>query len=302
MTFNPVDSPLNTVLVTSVSGAGKTEATRILEDLGFLCLNHVSPGRISAIIADYEAGELLALVLEYRPERSDPRTSLAEARFALKETGRLPLHLFLDCDEEVLLGRYALSRRPHPWADGEGLLAAIRHERRTLAAVRDLADTYIDTSTMSVAQLRGRIESVYRGTKPDLPIVLMSFGFKYGIPADAQFVLDIRFLPNPYYDLDLRPRSGKEEAVRDYVFAGGQAQATYTRIFDLLKFLLVQYHEDRRSQLLVAVGCTGGQHRSVAFVERLGVELAGPGYQLHSVHRDLERNRLTVAPASEVVG
>ncbi|MBC8122435.1 MAG: RNase adapter RapZ [Gemmatimonadaceae bacterium] len=302
MTFNPVDGPLNTVLVTSVSGAGKTEATRILEDLGFLCLNHVSPGRISTRIADYEAGERLALVLEYRPGRSDPRHSLTEAHFALKEVGRLPLHLFLDCDEEVLLRRYALSRRPHPWADGEGLLSAIRHERRVLAPVRDLADLCIDTSAMSVAQLRGHIESAYRGTKPDLPVTLMSFGFKYGIPTDAQFVLDIRFLPNPYYDLDLRPQSGKEVAVRDYVFAGRQAQETYSHIFGLLKFLLVRYHEDRRSQLLLAVGCTGGQHRSVAFIERLSVELTGPGYQLCPVHRDLERNRLTVAPALEVVG
>ncbi|AGY60697.1 RNase adapter RapZ [Gloeobacter kilaueensis] len=292
MTGFQASSAADTVVLTSLSGAGRSEAARILEDLGFLCLNHVLPELVPAFVQNYAPlNPRLALCLATLPGQ-DVQAALIATRLALRTASRQALHLFVDCSEEVLLGRYALSRRPHPWFNGEGLLAAIRHERRALESVRDWADEVIDTSALSPAQLRTRIVALVNGEAPELPVTLMSFGFKRGLPADAQVALDIRFLPNPYYESALRPLSGLDSAVASYVFASEQAQQTYRSLLEFLRFLLQQYRGDRRSQLLIAVGCTGGQHRSVAFVERLAQELAAEGTACRTVHRDLVANRL----------
>jgi RNase adapter protein RapZ len=195
------------------------------------------------------------------------------------------------------LGRYALSRRPHPWfAQTKSLLGSIQAERVALESVRDLADEVIDTSTLSSKQLRHKLEALVLETLPEVPITVMSFGFKHGLPKDAQFALDIRFLPNPFYLEALRPLSGLDAPVRDYVMAGNQAQETYSHLLGMLQFLLAQYCQDRRSQLLIAIGCTGGQHRSVAFVERLAVDLRQEGFQCDAIHRDLKPHPTQESP------
>ncbi|MBC7881730.1 MAG: RNase adapter RapZ [Anaerolineae bacterium] len=282
-------SSVDTIVLTSLSGAGGTETLRLLEDLGFLALDHVLPGLISTLVEIYTPrNPRLVLRIDIRPD-DDLANAVLEIGLALKASGRKPMHLFLECSDEVLLGRYALSRRPHPWfGRTKSLLGAIQAEREALESVRHLADEVIDTSTLSSNQLRQRLEALVLETAPELPITIMSFGFKHGLPKDAQFVLDIRFLPNPFYLEALRPLSGLDAPVRDYVMAGNQAQETYRQLSGMLQFLLAQYCQDRRSQLLIAIGCTGGQHRSVAFVERLAADLCQEGFRCDTTHRDLK--------------
>jgi len=284
----PVHPLVDTILLTSLSGAGRTEALRTFEDLGYFCLDRTLPALVATLAAHHAPlYPKLVFGLEAHPNE-DIEAQILEVRYGLKERGRVPLHLFLDCSDEVLLGRYALSRRPHPWFErAHSLQGAIEMERAALAGARALADAVIDTSALGVAELRSRLTALLVSEPQTAPVTLMSFGFKRGIPADAQFVIDIRFLPNPYYDLHLRPLSGRDAPVCEYVFGCVQAQQTYTRLSELLRFLLGQYRQDRRGQLLFAVGCTGGQHRSVAFVERLVAELRSEGIGCHCIHRDL---------------
>lgn len=282
-------SPVDTIVLTALSGAGGTETLRLLEDLGFLALHHVLPELVSTLVESYALrNPRLVLRVDIQPDKDLHRVVL-EVCSALKASGRFPMHLFLECSDEVLLGRYALSRRPHPWfGQTKSLLGGIQAERAMLESVRDLADEVIDTSTLSSHQLRQNLEALVLETVPEVPITIMSFGFKHGLPRDAQFVLDIRFLPNPFYLEALRSLSGLDAPVRDYVMAGNQAQETYSHLSKMIHFLLTQYCQDRRSQLLIAIGCTGGQHRSVAFVERLAVDLRQEGFQCDTTHRDLK--------------
>jgi RNase adapter protein RapZ len=290
-------SSVDTIVLTSLSGAGGTETLRLLEDLGFLVLNHVLPELVSTLVESYTPrNPRLVLQVDIQPNE-DLHKAVVEICLALKSSGRLPVHLFLECSDEVLLGRYALSRRPHPWfAQTKSLLGSIQAERVALESVRDLADEVIDTSTLSSKQLRHKLEALVLETLPEVPITVMSFGFKHGLPKDAQFALDIRFLPNPFYLEALRPLSGLDAPVRDYVMAGNQAQETYSHLLGMLQFLLAQYCQDRRSQLLIAIGCTGGQHRSVAFVERLAVDLRQEGFQCDAIHRDLKPHPTQESP------
>jgi RNase adapter protein RapZ len=290
-------SSVDTIVLTSLSGAGETETLRLLEDLGFLVLNHVLPELVSTLVEHYAPrNPRLVLQVDIQPDE-DFRKIVVEIGLALKSSGCLPVHLFLECSDEVLLGRYALSRRPHPWfAQTKSLLGAIQAERSVLESVRDLVDEVIDTSTLSSKQLRQKLEALVLETIPEVPITIMSFGFKHGLPKDAQFALDIRFLPNPFYLEALRPLSGLDAPVRDYVMAGNQAQETYRHLLEMLQFLLTQYCQDRRSQLLIAIGCTGGQHRSVAFVERLAVDLRQEGFQCDAIHRDLKPHPIQESP------
>jgi RNase adapter protein RapZ len=282
-------SSVDTIVLTSLSGAGGTETLRLLEDLGFLALSHVLPELVSTLVEHYAPqNPRLVLQIDIQPNENFHQ-AVIEVCAGLKVFGRLPVHLFLECSDDVLLGRYALSRRPHPWfAQTKSLLGGIQAERAALELVRDLADEVIDTSTLSTKQLRQKLEALVLETILEVPITIMSFGFKHGLPKDAQFALDIRFLPNPFYLEALRPLSGLDAPVRDYVMAGNQAQETYHHLLGMLQFLLAQYCQDRRSQLLIAIGCTGGQHRSVAFVERLAADLRQEGFQCDTIHRDLK--------------
>ncbi len=277
----------DTILLTAPSGAGKTEALRAFEDLGFVGFSHVLPELATVLIQTYTPySPRLVLCLE--PRTGSIREDLLAVHLELKRLGRSALHVALDCSDEVLLQRYALSRRPHPWfAKTGGMLAAVRAEREALAPAIELAHELIDTSALTPAQLRARLQALVEGTLPELPVTIMSFGFKHGIPADAQFVLDIRFLPNPYYDPQLKALTGRDEPVHRYVFASEQSQQTYRALIEFLRFMLIQYRQDRRSQLLIAIGCTGGQHRSVAFVERLRSDLSLEGFTCTVNHRDL---------------
>jgi RNase adapter protein RapZ len=278
-------------IVTGLSGAGKSLALKSLEDLGFWCVDNLPCALMKPYIElevqrDIPNNSCRALGLrgiEQLKELEDSLRALPEESF----TTRL---LFLECDEATLVKRYSESRRRHPLiSQGMGLLKALREERDALQNVRERADFVIDTSALSPHSLMVRLESIQvalSGKSQPLLVHLQSFGFKNGAPSDAEWVWDMRFLPNPYYDLALRSRSGLESEVRDVVFGESQlAEWVDQQIAHFLRLLPV-YGTQGRRQLNVGIGCTGGQHRSVATVEMLAEECRKAGFVVSLLHRD----------------
>jgi len=286
------------VLVTGLSGAGKHQALRYLEDLGFFCVDNLPasliptfarliehaavPRRRLAVCVDARGGEELHHLPAYIEE--------------VAETGARPDVLFLESRDEVLLQRYSESRRRHPCAPHGRVEDGIARERALLEPVRGRADLLLDTSTMPVSELREHIAAMFLGEDDgrDMLITVMSFGFKRGLPPEADLVFDVRFLPNPHYDADLRPHSGAEPAVRTYVLENESATEFLDRLRGLLKYLVPQYAAEPKSYLTIAVGCTGGRHRSVAVGIELSVFLRELGYDVRLRHRDMEQEAGTV--------
>jgi RNase adapter protein RapZ len=281
------------VLVTGMSGAGKSQALRFLEDLGYSCVDNlpasliptfadlvVNSGRPTkrfAVCVDARAGDDLVKLPAYLDEAV--------------EVGVQPDALFLDSSDEVLVHRYSESRRRHPSAPSGSVEEGIRRERELLGPIRGRADLVLDTTAMSIAELRERIAGMFAGTKEtgSLFITVMSFGFKHGVPPEADLVLDVRFLPNPFYDKELRPQTGNDPAVRDFVLKNPDGKEFMERIRGLLKFLIPRYVAEPKSYLTVAVGCTGGRHRSVAVAHELSVFLREFQHTPRVRHRDIGR-------------
>jgi UPF0042 nucleotide-binding protein len=282
---------LRLVLITGLSGAGKTEASRALEDVGFYVVDNLPPALIptfAELCAQSARVDRAALVVDVRGQEFFD--DLAGGLAALDRRGVRYQILFLEADDATLIRRYQASRRRHPLTPPGGRLAdGIGAERRRLAPLRARADWILDTSALRPAELRGRVQTLFSQDRlPQLAVTLLSFGFRHGIPPDADLVLDVRFLPNPYYDPELRPLSGRDPRV-----AGRVLQAPATRRFlelllPLLEFLLPQYAQEGRRQLVVALGCTGGRHRSVAVAEALAARLARLGYTVDTLHRDCD--------------
>jgi UPF0042 nucleotide-binding protein len=285
--------PLAFVVITGMSGAGKSFAIKCFEDMGYFCVDNLpttliptfaelvarSTQRIHrvALGADVREGEYLGHLLD----------ALSELR-----ARRHPVEvLFIEASDESLVRRYNETRRRHPLA-GEGpVIDAIRAERKALAHMREIADRVIDTTTLTVHQFRDVLVELYAGPKerPGLAVTLISFGFKHGAPIDADLVFDVRFLPNPHFVDNLRPLDGRDPAVRQFIFRHHDSQELLRRLQDLLRFLLPAYQREGKAYLTVAVGCTGGRHRSVAMVEELTRFLDGLGAAPSVVHRDLDR-------------
>jgi UPF0042 nucleotide-binding protein len=266
----------------------------MLEDLGYFCSDNFPPALVPAFIAQGLPEGALALEM-------DPRSTnqfdleVTTAMQALKEAGRVPTLVFVEADAQAILARYALTRRPHPLiAHCGSLSAAIAQDAERLAPVRSLAQVVLDTSTWGLKDLRQQVETLVQGQAPVMQVNLMSFGYKYSVPPEANIVFDIRFLPNPYYVPELRELTGRDAEVVDYVFNSQEARITYGQVAQTLTFFLERYRQERRGQVTVAVGCTGGQHRSVAFVERLAQTLSQENWQVHRYHReqDSRSNRL----------
>ncbi len=282
------------VILSGLSGAGKTAATKLFEDLGYVCVDNL-PGELLPQLADLIAREpgrfeYVAIVLDVRA--GDVPLAFAAMRGALEGRGIRPQVFFLDARDEVLIRRYSETRHRHPLAGSDGIAAGISEERRILEAVRADADVVLDTSELSLRELREQIFShLWHVVEPDqLSIQLVSFGYKFGIPLEADLVFDVRFLQNPYYVPELRRLSGLTDGVRTYVLDQPLARRFLGAVHELLELAVPAYVGEGKTRLTIAVGCTGGYHRSIVLAEELAAWLREREYGPVSVfHRELER-------------
>jgi UPF0042 nucleotide-binding protein len=281
------------VVITGHSGAGKSEAIAAFEDGGYFCVDNLPPRMIASLgeLFRHEGSgvERAAIVSDVRG--GEYFEELVQVLDDLEAEGLRPMVLFLEADEETLLDRYKETRRRHPLAPEGRIVEGIRAERELLAPLRERADKVIDTSDLTGAELRRQITEELLGQEDTgkLALTLLTFGFKNGPPRDADLTLDVRFLPNPYYDKDLRPMTGLDEEVRAYVENGTQAGEFYGRLLPLLEFLVPAYVAEGKSHLTIAVGCTGGRHRSITVADRIRRDLAAREDVIINVkHRDVE--------------
>jgi UPF0042 nucleotide-binding protein len=287
------------VIITGMSGAGRSEAMHTFEDLGYFCIDNLPPSFIGHLVELTRlAGSRITDVAVVCDARGmEFFAELWGELEGLEQEGTPFRILFLEADDDVLVARFNETRRRHPLAGGAGVLEGIHAERDLLKDFRGRADLVIDTSSLRPNQLKQRILDEFLGTgvRGVLDITVGSFGFKYGVPIDADIVMDVRFLPNPFYDRRLRPLSGRDEQVRDYVLALPETEAFLSRWFDLLELLVAGYQTEGKSHLSIVLGCTGGRHRSVVLAEETARYLRDLGLKVRVDHRDLDRDALRVA-------
>ncbi|HYN49036.1 MAG TPA: RNase adapter RapZ [Candidatus Nanopelagicales bacterium] len=288
------DYAQHVVILSGLSGAGKTAATKLFEDLGYVCVDNL-PGELLPDLADLIAREPrrfehVAIVLDVRA--GDAPVAFAAMRGALEGRGIRPQVFFLEARDEVLIRRYSETRHRHPLAGSDGIAAGITEERRLLEAVRAESDVILDTSELSLRELRERIFSqLWHVVEPDqLSIQLVSFGYKFGIPLEADLVFDVRFLQNPYYVPELRRLSGLTDGVRTYVLDQPLTRRFLAVVHELLALTIPAYVGEGKTRLTIAIGCTGGYHRSIALAEELGTWITAHEYGPVSIfHRELAR-------------
>ena len=282
------------VIVTGMSGAGKTIALKMLEDIGFYCVDNLPISLVDKFVQLVSEGtsiEKAALGLDIRS--GEELGNLDEILENWRRSNVDVQVLFLDANDAVLIQRYKETRRTHPLAGAGRLENGIEKEREKLAFLKREADYIIDTSMLLTRELRKELEKIFLqdARYKNMYVTVLSFGFKYGIPEDADLVFDVRFLPNPYYDEHLRPLTGQVQAVRDYVMQGGTADAFLKKLYDMIDFLLPNYINEGKNQLVIAVGCTGGKHRSVTIARALYEHLEAAGeYGIRIDHRDIDKD------------
>lgn len=283
------------IIVTGQSGAGKSRTAENLEDLGYYCVDNLPPELIQQFaevcLATTGRYEKVALVNDVRAGANFD--GFIAALDALDSMGLQYSIVYVEASDEAIVKRYKESRRSHPLsADGTPLTDAIAREHQLLEPVRSRADFIINTTSLSTARLRRKLIELFEGEKPQraMAVSVMSFGFKYGIPTDADLVFDVRFLPNPYYIADLKPKSGLNPEVKDFIFTYQQTQDFMKKLEDLLTFSLPLYFDEGKTNLVIAVGCTGGRHRSVAVAREIGDFVAKRGYPTVVNHRDMNRD------------
>lgn len=290
---------LRVLLVTGMSGAGKTSALKALEDLGYEAVDNVPlsllgslifPGQRRLEIREFQ--QPLAIGVDIRT-RDFGAKAFSRELDRLKDEGSVKVQvLFLDCDDETLRRRYAETRHRHPLAHDRPVGDGIAHERRLMVPIRDRADLAVDTSETSLGDLKRILEGHFRvADRQSLAVFVTSFSFRHGIPREADLVFDVRFLANPHYDPALRPLTGKDAEVGAFVSADRGFDGFFNSLCDLLAPLLPRYAEEGKSYLTIAVGCTGGRHRSVFVAERLSSWLEKRGLRIHLFHRELDESR-----------
>ena len=286
---------LEILIISGLSGAGKSKAASYLEDMGFYIVDNM-PAVMMLKFAEFCAAgvgsryDRVALVYDVRTASSS--TELYDVLEKLRRMDGSCRMLFLTADQETIIKRYKETRRRHPLcSDSVSLEAAVRREREVMAPVRAQADFVIDTSRLSTAQLRGELLRLFdtQGERGGMTVSVTSFGFKYGLPMDADLVFDVRFMPNPFYIEDLRDKTGMDHEVYDYVFSFPQTNDYLKKLEDLLSFSLPLYAEEGKTQLVIAVGCTGGHHRSVSVARALAAYIRQLGYHVSENHRDMGR-------------
>ncbi len=285
---------LRLLIVTGMSGAGKTKVMQTLEDMGYFCIDNIPPKLIpkfaelcrqnderisrTAMVVDIRGGEFFQTL-------SDALQMLRDMQVSYEV-------VFIEASDPVLISRYKETRRSHPLASSGRITTGLKKEREILSHIRNEADYIIDTSNMKPAELTEYLKRQFVQPKgeQDFSVTIVSFGFKYGIPLDADMVWDVRFLPNPFYIEEYRYKTGRVPAVKDYINSFPVTETFKSKYMDMMDFLVPQYKREGRSQLIVAVGCTGGMHRSVAMAEALGVHLAIQGVSVSVEHRDVNKN------------
>ena len=282
------------VIVSGLSGAGKSKTASFLEDIGFYCVDNMPadliPQFAQLCLATKGRYERVALVTDVRANLTFD--ALFKALDSLDQMHLQYTIVYVEADTEVIIKRYKETRRKHPLTkDGSELTAAVERERVLLEPIRNRANAIIDTSALSTAKLRGEVINLVAGDMKDhaMSVTLVSFGFKYGLPMEADLVFDVRFLPNPYYIPELKQKTGLEPEVRDFVFSYQQTKDFLAKVEDLLTFCLPSYVDEGKTNLVIAIGCTGGKHRSVAVAKELGEFAAQKGYTTTVSHRDLGR-------------
>lgn len=286
---------MDCIIVTGLSGSGKSLAINALEDIGFYCIDNMPPQLIPkfAEISSRSDGKIGRVAFGVDIRGGELFFHLADQLAELREGGMSVKTLFLDAGDSVLMKRYKETRRKHPLDElAEGNLArAIEAERELLAPIRAQADFYLDTSLLSAQQLRERVNGLFLENVGDSMIVTcVSFGFKYGVPSEADLVFDVRCLPNPFYFPELKEKTGLDKPVSDYVMSQEPAVELQRKLEDLVSFLLPLYVGEGKSQLVIAFGCTGGHHRSVTFAENMHLFLKAHGYRTRVSHRDIHKN------------
>ena len=278
------------VIVTGLSGSGKSETMRALEDMGFYCVDNLPPALITKFAE-----------LCYQPNSSIDKVALGidirgrkffealheSLNYLEKENYKYEM-VYLDCNDDVLLKRYKMTRRNHPLAKDMQIPEGIKMERKIMEPLKELSTCIIDTTNMKPKDLKEEIKKIYSSGEdnPNLTISVVSFGFKHGILADADLVFDVRFLPNPYYVEELRAKTGDDKEVRDYVMNSKISEEFYVKLLDMIHFLVPQYIEEGKQHLVVGVGCTGGRHRSVTITNLIAEDLSNKGYRVVKKHRD----------------
>ena len=288
------EAAMKFLIVSGMSGAGKSKAASILEDFGFYCVDNMPvaliPNFAEICMANQGKYEKVALVTDVRGGETFDK--LFESLSKLEQMGCPYEILFVEASPETIVHRYKESRRKHPLSSGfMPIEEAVRNERQVLKSVRDRANYIIDTTALPTAKLRDQLRKLFASGEPaaQMSVNVVSFGYKYGIPIEADLVLDVRFLPNPFYIDELRHKCGLDQEVYDFVFQFQQTQDFMKYLERLIAFLLPLYNEEGKSVLVIAVGCTGGQHRSVAVTKALAEFIRRKGFQVSESHRDMTR-------------
>lgn len=291
-----VDS-LQLVIITGMSGAGKTVAMQSFEDMGYFCVDNMPPSLLPKFWELVkESGKLtkIALVIDLRSRAffDEILTAIGSMDNTSFITTKI---LFLEAEDAVLVSRYKETRRAHPLARDGRVMDGIRSERELLNEIKGRAQLVIDTSHLTPRQLREEIISSFKTEDTNLfRVEVISFGFKYGLPIDADVVMDVRFLPNPHYIDTLRPLNGLDKPVYDYVMQQPETEQFYRKFIDLLLYVLPGYKKEGKNNVTIAIGCTGGQHRSVALTERVGRQLIADDYKVNITHRDKDKRKESI--------
>ena len=286
------------VILTGMSGAGKSTAIKMMEDIGYYCVDNLPIALLEKFVelsSLQETAELqkVAVGIDIRNGQA-----LEEMRDVLARIKKKKVHyeiLFLDAEDSVLVKRYKETRRNHPLSGGDRVDKGIEEERKRLAFLKERADYIIDTSQLLTRELKAELDKIFIQNQDykNLFITILSFGFKYGIPADSDLVFDVRFLPNPYYVEGLRAKTGNDKEIQDYVFQYEEAHTFLDKLEDMLNFLIPNYIAEGKNQLVISIGCTGGKHRSVTLANALYERLSGQkGYGLKIEHRDIGKDAL----------
>lgn len=285
------------VLLTGMSGAGKSTALKMMEDIGFYCVDNLPVPLIEKFLELSETSkeEIQKFAIGIDIRNGKVLLELHEVLERLDQGGNKPEILFLDAEDGVLVKRYKETRRNHPLSGGRRVEEGIAAERERVGFLRSRADYIIDTSRLLTRELRAELDKIFVQQKDykNLFITILSFGFKYGIPADSDLVFDVRFLPNPYYIEGLRAKSGNDKEIQDYVLQFEEAHTFLKKLTDMVGFLIPNYIIEGKNQLVISIGCTGGKHRSVTLANELYKQISEyKGYGLKIEHRDIEKDVL----------